>query len=837
MDGGMDIVRGDLVLAGGVIREVGKVEFRELGGLGNVTVVDAQGAWLTPGIIDMHSHIGTYPVPLLSGALDANSRTGGVVTPWMRAIDALNTHDDSYKLSVAGGVTASLVLPGSSNAIGGQAAVVKLRPTSEKTPDSLVLESPYNADGLLERERPRWRHMKHALGENPSGTLPQGTRMDTIWKLREAYSTAKKIKVQQDEFCSSVQNGKLSLRPFPGDPNWEALVDVLRGRGKIHVHVYEAVDLSALAELSNEFQLPIAAVHHAHEAYLVPGLLNRTYGPPPAVAMFAAFGRYKREAYRHSEFAPRILADQGFTVIMKSDHAVINSRYVLHEAQQAHHYGLRAELALASVTTSPARVLELDHRIGYIKPGYDADLVLWDSHPLSLGATPSQIFIDGIPQIDTLDFKQPRLKSVSLQKAPTTPAYDVEAANAVTYDGLPPLEPEYHPSVLFTNVSEVTTRSHDGTSFTSNFRSDRTTTTVLVVQGRVECIGTRCQNLTGSEDVPVIDLEGGALSPALTTFGSQIGLEDITVEPSTGDGFLSRLSAEGVRAVDALRFGGRDALISYRSGISVGIVAPRSLGVFTGFGTAFSLGALHKLEWGAVVKDVTAFHVAVDYGHLQLGSSGSSVSTEITALRRLFLGGSRVEWVDHVLQGKFPLVVHTNSADVMATILALKREIEEATSSTIRMTFVGGAEAHLLAREIAEAGVGVVVIPPRSFPYTWSGRRILPGPPLTELSLVSALHTAGVKVAIGPETIGGFVSGSLVRNLRFDAAWVASESAGIITEEEAIAMASLYVEQLFGVHIDPKEASIVAVRGGKLLSFEGKVVGMVSPLKKGVAIF
>lgn len=163
--------------------------------------------------------------------------------------------------------------------------------------------------------------------------------------------------------------------------------------------------------------------------------------------------------------------------------------------------------------------------------------------------------------------------------------------------------------------------------------------------------------------------------------------------------------------------------------------------MFTGFGTAFSLGALHKLEWGAVVKDVTAFHVAVDYGHLQLGSSGSSVSTEITALRRLFLGGSRVEWVDHVLQvglsltsdmsslndflqGKFPLVVHTNSADVMATILALKREIEEATSSTIRMTFVGGAEAHLLAREIAEAGVGVVVIPPRSFPYTWSGRRM-----------------------------------------------------------------------------------------------------------------
>ncbi|KAG5715390.1 hypothetical protein E4T56_gene18308, partial [Termitomyces sp. T112] len=107
-------------------------------------------------------------------------------------------------------------------------------------------------------------------------------------------------------------------------------------------------------------------------AYLVPNLIKKAYGLTPAVAMFATNARYKREAYRGSEFAPRILADNGIKVVMKSDHPVLNSRHLVFEAQQAHYYGLLDNLALASVTSTPATVIGLDHRIGFIKQGYDA---------------------------------------------------------------------------------------------------------------------------------------------------------------------------------------------------------------------------------------------------------------------------------------------------------------------------------------------------------------------------------------------------------------------------------------------------------------------------------
>jgi imidazolonepropionase-like amidohydrolase len=197
------------------------------------------------------------------------------------------------------------------------------------------------------------------------------------------------------------------------------------------VHCYEPLDIDNFVRLSNEFRFPVAAFHHAHSAYLVPDVLRDAYGGPPAVAIFASFARYKREAYRHSQYAPRILADQNISVIMKSDHLAI-SRTLLHEAQQAHYYGLPDHLALASITSVPAKTAGLDWRLGTIARGLDADIVLWDSHPLSLGATPSQVFIDGIPQLEGMKLEKP----AALQAAPKTPKFSKEAKLAVKVNNI-----------------------------------------------------------------------------------------------------------------------------------------------------------------------------------------------------------------------------------------------------------------------------------------------------------------------------------------------------------------------------------------------------------------
>jgi hypothetical protein len=196
--------------------------------------------------------------------------------------------------------------------------MVKLRKTSERSPLSMVIEPPYDLLGAADQSlHPfRWRYMKQACGENLKA---HGTRMDAVWALRSAYNEARKIKNAQDLYCQKAEAGLWESidSKFPDSFQWEMLVDVLRGRVRISNHCYEAVDLDDIVRLTNEFRFPIASFHHASEAWLVPDVLKRTWGGTPTVAIFATNHRYKRESYRGSEFAARVLADHDIPVVLK----------------------------------------------------------------------------------------------------------------------------------------------------------------------------------------------------------------------------------------------------------------------------------------------------------------------------------------------------------------------------------------------------------------------------------------------------------------------------------------------------------------------------------------
>ncbi|KAA1473973.1 carbohydrate esterase family 9 protein [Dentipellis sp. KUC8613] len=849
-DNGTEVVKGDLYLDGGLIRGVGRLGrfeaiIKEQEANGALNVVDAQGAWVSPGIVDSHSHLGVDSAPELDGASDTNSFKA-TVQPWLRSLDGLNTRDDAYALSIAGGVTTALVLPGSANAIGGQAFTIKLRKTAERSPTSLLLEPPYEINGTHgdPNAPPRWRQMKHACGENPSRVYG-ATRLDTFWEFRKAYDKARQIKTQQDAYCSKALSGQwASLGEFPEDLQWEALVDVLRGRVRVHTHCYEAVDLDDLVRLTNEFEFPVAAVHHAHEAYLVPDVLKRAYGHTPAAAIFATNGRYKREAYRASEFAARILSENGIKVVMKSDHPVLNSRYLLYEAQQAHYYGLPDNLALSTVTTHAAQVTGMDHRIGYIKEGYDADLIIWDSHPLALGATPSQVFIDGIAQL-----KSPVVvhKADAFQDVPETPDFDEEAAKTIEYEGLPPLLPSKSDAdvVLFTNIKNILLPQAGRTSLAEVYTAETGELGVAVVtNGSLSCYGAQsaCSDFADGVRVKVVDLRGGAISPGLLTYGSPLGLEEIAQEPSTRDGpvfdpltgKVPKIVRDVVtRAVDGLQFAGRSALLAYRAGVTKAITAPQHRRFFAGLATSFSTGARHKLEDGAVIQEVTALHVAISH----FGSP--SVSTQIAALRKLLTAlpededdelkaaPQTAEAFKAVAQGKIPIVIETHSADVIATLILLKKEVEEKTGASFQLTIAGGNEAHLLAKELAQADIGVIIIGSRPFPATWESQRILPGPPLSQDSGITALLAHNVSVGIGVEESWS------ARNTRFDLGWAALESGGRISKPAALALASTNLEKLLGGEVEIEGLSeLVATEGGDLLQFESKVVAVISPRRR-----
>ncbi|KAI0367317.1 carbohydrate esterase family 9 protein [Pilatotrama ljubarskyi] len=834
---GLEILHGDILLDGGLIKRIGHIESADLEHYADLTRLDAEGKWVSPGIIDLHSHLGLYNSPVLSGALDVNSRKGPIL-PWLRALDGLNTHDDAYKLSIAGGVTTAVVLPGSANAIGGQAILIKLRPPTDRSPTGMLLENPYERNGSVYDPRAyfRYRQMKHACGENPDRVY-SGTRMDTIWAFRQAYEKARQIKQAQDDYCAKATAGEWAgLGEFPEDLQWEALVDVLRGRVKVHTHCYETVDLDDLVRITNEFKFPIAAFHHAHETYLVPDTLKAAYGHPPAVAIFATNARYKRESYRGSEFAPKILAENGLQVVMKSDHPVLNSRYLVYEAQQAHFYGLPHNLALASITTTPATVIGQEHRVGFVKEGYDADLVLWDSHPLALGATPQQVWIDGIAQLDA-----PHLlsKPAALQKIPPTPNFEKEAKDALKYEGLPPLDPKPSKArtVVFSNVSAVYLRDGNGVSEVYTATSEPASAGVVVVQeGKLSCVGSAlsaCASPVDDEDAEYINLHGGAVSPALVTVGSSLGLEEIRSEPSTMDGYvLDPLTSQAVpeiaggegavmRAADGLQFGTRDALLAYRAGVTTAITAPKSAGFLAGLSVAFSTAGHHKLEDGALLQDIAALHVSIS----PVGVP--SVSTQIAALRNLLFGETKGELkhaIDRIRKGEIPLIIDTHSADIIASVIVLKSEVEAELGSPINVTIIGATEAHLLARQISDAGIGVVVSPTRPFPSKWAQRRLLPGPPLSERNALAELLVHNVTVAVG------VTEAWMARNTRFDIAWAALESNGTISKADAIALASTNVEKLLGVKT--LQGDLVATQGGDLLELS-KVVAVISP-RRGV---
>lgn len=259
-------------------------------------------------------------------------------------------------------------------------------------------------------------------------------------------------------------------------------------------------------------------------------------------------------------FAPKILADAGIRVVMKvgpfpfrhleqrltpflqSDDAG-RSRYLTDDAVQAHYYGLEAHLALSSIISTPAEVLGKGHRIGYLRTGYDAglsrlgslmalplvqadsspfsfesDVVIWQSHPLQLGATPSQVYVDGIPQL-----KNPHLvaRSDHDQELPPSADFAKEIAEVISTHGDPSFEPKSRvEGVVFTNVSSVILR--DGGKLKellgeARSASERETDVVVVSDGVVVCVGSCAASLLAGK--VMVDLKGGSLQPGLTAFG------------------------------------------------------------------------------------------------------------------------------------------------------------------------------------------------------------------------------------------------------------------------------------------------------------------------------
>ena len=526
--------------------------------------------------------------------------------------------------------------------------------------------------------------------------------MGEAWYFRHAFEQASALvsESEQDDWCDAADRlGPGNMASYlPNELQWESLGALLRGQVLLNTHCYTVPDLEAFVRHTNEFKFPIRAFHHAHQTYLVPEILKRAYGGrPPAAALFADNMYYKAEAYIASEQAGKILWENGITPVYVSDNPVLNAEHVVFEAAKAYKNGLPYHVALAGVTSASAELLGLGERIGKVKPGFDADVVVWDSDPLSVGAAPVQVWIDGAPQFDKpVELGKPIGKPLNTNDRPQ------EINEAVSE----------HENIVFSGISKILLPGHD------RVLSAESGSNVVILNGSIACTGD-CEEearLASAEGVKTISVSNGHVVPPLTAFASSLGLVEIEGEEDTRDGDNGDDSFS--RAVDGLALDTKNLKAAYSHGVTKAISPPTFwYGGFKGVSAGFLTNALHAQDKGAVWADEVALHYTLTKTDKVTSLSGAVGQLKAKLIKAVSANETQLvgeeKYLKRVVKGDMPLAIHIHSADLIASLLRVKEEVEaaihEQTSSNaaeIRLIIIGGAESHILADSLAKARIG-----------------------------------------------------------------------------------------------------------------------------------
>lgn len=385
---GGKIENGVVFISGGKISSVGGPDTVIPSG---TAVVDGAGKFVTPGIIDIHSHLGDYPTPSVEAHSDGNEATSPT-TPEVWAEHSVWPQDPGFSRALAnGGVTALQVLPGSANLMGGRSVVLKN--VYARTVQGMKFPgAPYG--------------MKMACGENPKrvygskGRMPS-TRMGNIAVNRQTWIKAQDYKKKRD-----------SGKEYTRDLGLETLAGVLDGDISIQNHCYRADEMALVLDMAKEFGYKVSTFHHAVESYKIADLL-RDNGVCSAV--WADWWGFKMEAYDAIPENAAILHNTGACVIIHSDDENQIQR-LNQEAAKAQADGRRMGINISDaevikwLTYNPAKALGISDKTGSLKPGKMADLVLWNGNPLSVYARPDKVWIDGALMFDA---SNPKIRPVS----------------------------------------------------------------------------------------------------------------------------------------------------------------------------------------------------------------------------------------------------------------------------------------------------------------------------------------------------------------------------------------------------------------------------------------
>jgi imidazolonepropionase-like amidohydrolase len=367
------IERGSILIKDGKIAEVGP----SVKAPKDATVIDAEGKFVTPGIIDCHSHI----------AVDGSVNEGSIsVSSIANTAEVLNSDDVDIYRDLAGGVTTANILHGSANAIGGQTVVIKLRwgQPASKLPFEGALPG-----------------IKFALGENPKRSnfsIPgqpkryPATRMGVEETIRAAFTEARDYKNAWDAYNKKVAAGDKTAQLPRRDLRLDPLVEVLEGKRYVHSHCYREDEILMLLRVAKEFGFKVRTLQHVLEGYKV---ADELAAAGVGASTFSDWWAYKVEAYDAIPYNAALMTRRGVIVSINSDDAEEATHLNQEAAKSMKFGGLTRDEALKLVTINPAIQLGIDNRVGSIEVGKDADLVIYNHDPLSSYAVVQKTLIDG----------------------------------------------------------------------------------------------------------------------------------------------------------------------------------------------------------------------------------------------------------------------------------------------------------------------------------------------------------------------------------------------------------------------------------------------------------
>jgi len=627
-----------------------------------------------PGLVEMHTHVGVWSIPLVKENEDANEMTDPL-TPQVRALDSFNFDDPAIEVARAGGVTTIVSRPGSANVIGGTSVAIKLKKAS---PEEMVLKEICD--------------LKMAIEGNPVGVYGRknkmpATLMSVYFLARKAFLEAQDYQRKWEDYREKLKRGE-KVDPPSVDLGKEVLVKALKREIPVHIHCATASEIINCIRLAKEFNLKLS-LGHCYWAYLIADELAQykdvhfNVGPPMFFNYFEDPLNFKNN--------PAILAKRGLKVSLQTDAIGGGQQHLLHLARLCVRYGLSPDDALKAITINPAEAVNLDKKIGSIEKGKDADLVFLNGEPFEMLTSVEKVLIEGRIEYSTslapapqysFTLNEKKQKLLIPKELNTKDKFLIKDAYLLTMVGSPLPEGD-----------------------------------ILVVKGKIAQVG---PEIFVSPDVPVIKAQGYVVMPGLISARSFVGIASNWRQQASIDEISQPVVPE-LEVKYAIEPQAPHFSFCRQVGITSVLVTPGNKNVIGGQGVVVHTSG--KVVDKMVVRDKAVMMFGLGAAakrkdQMPLTRMGlmALLRENLTRAREYKkmlekLQGQEKEWkkdfsleaLSPVLEGKLPVMIHCERKD------DILRAIRLADEFGLKIILDGATDAYKVTSELKKRNIPVVI--------------------------------------------------------------------------------------------------------------------------------